>query len=65
MHEKTTHNKTQAMSLRFGRIHAAILERKAANGPFHTVTFSRSYQEDGEWHDTDSSGRDAPPSLGL
>lgn len=46
------------MSLRLGRIQAAIWERKAANGPFHAVTFRRSYQEDSKWHDTDSFGRD-------
>lgn len=47
-----------ATAFRFGRIQAAVWERKADSGTFYSVTFRRSYQEDGKWRDSDSFGRD-------
>ena len=31
---------------------------RPTSGPFYSVTFRRSYEENGKWHDTDSFGRD-------
>lgn len=61
MPAKTTTPKetnTPATAFRFGRIQAAVWERKTEAGSFYSVTFRRSYQEEGKWHDTDSFGRD-------
>ena len=42
-------------TLRDGSIKAAIWRNESENGPFHGVTFARTYTDDkGERHDTDS-----------
>ena len=42
-------------TLRDGSIKAAIWRNESENGPFHGVTFARTYTDDkGELHDTDS-----------
>lgn len=44
-----------ATTLRAYPLQAAIWRNETKNGPFHTVTFSRSYKDDsGEYHDVDS-----------
>ena len=50
--------------IRIGRIRAAIWENDTKNGARHNVTFSRLYRDDeGNWHDTTSFGRDDLPLL--
>jgi hypothetical protein len=49
--------------IRLGGVKASIWRHE--NGDFirHSVTLSRSYQRDGEWHETQSFGRDDLPRL--
>jgi hypothetical protein len=50
-------------TFRLGRIQAAVWANKTDAGKtFYNVTFSRGYtDEKGEWHDSDSFGRDDLP----
>lgn len=51
--------------VRLGRIRAAIWENEVENGKRHNVTVSRLYKDDeGEWRDSSSFGRDDLPLLG-
>jgi hypothetical protein len=51
--------KTPVHEIRLGRIRAAIWENETQNGTRHNATFSRVYRnDDGEWHDSTSFGRD-------
>ncbi|MBI5691601.1 MAG: hypothetical protein HZC55_16080 [Verrucomicrobia bacterium] len=46
-------------TLRLGRLKAAIWENASENRSFYNVTFSRAYlDEQKQWHDSDSFGRD-------
>ena len=45
--------------VRIGAIKAVIWANKVANGTMHNVNLVRIYRDDeGNWHDTDSLGRD-------
>ncbi len=44
--------------IQFNGVRAAIWENETEQGVVHKVTVSRSYRKDGEWHSTDSYGRD-------
>jgi hypothetical protein len=50
-------------SFRLGNVKAAVWANKTGEGKtFHNVTFSRGYKDEkGEWHDSDSFGRDDLP----
>ena len=48
--------KTPAHQIRVGSLKAAIWENQTENGTRHQVTFSRSYQVDGEWKTSTSFG---------
>jgi hypothetical protein len=51
--------------VRLGRVRAAIWENGTKNGTLHNVTFSRLYRDDdGNWQDSTSFGRDDLPLLG-
>jgi len=45
-------------SVRHRTIRAAVWVNDSVNGPFFTVTFSRSYQVDNEWREASSFGCD-------
>lgn len=47
-----------AFELRLGGIKAAIWRNDTENGARYNTTFSRSYREGEQWHNTDSFGRD-------
>ena len=49
--------------IRLGGVKAAIWRVDTGEAVRHNVSFSRSYQRDGEWHDTQSFGRDDLPRL--
>lgn len=50
--------------IRLGRVRAAIWENETSNGTRHNATFSRLYRdEQGNWHDSASFGRDDLPLL--
>jgi hypothetical protein len=56
MSKKQTENKPRpVVTLRDGSVKAAIWRNESENGPFHGVTFARTYKDgDGNYHDTDS-----------
>ncbi len=61
---KEKEKKRPVHEIRVGRIRAAIWENETKNGARHNVTFSRLYRdEEGEWHDSTSFGRDDLPLL--
>ncbi|GIW76735.1 MAG: hypothetical protein KatS3mg104_1798 [Phycisphaerae bacterium] len=42
-------------TIRYKNLRASVWENNGANGPFHSVTFSRSYRDkDEQWHDVTS-----------
>jgi len=47
-----------AHQIRFGSIKASIWENETVNGAWYNVTIQRLYHQDGEWHWSDSFGRD-------
>ena len=50
--------------LKLGRIRAAIWLNESKNGAMYNTTFSRIYRDDdGQWHDSTSFGRDDLPLL--
>lgn len=52
-------------TLRLGRLKAAVWENTSDQRTFFNVTFSRSYlDEQKQWHDSDSFGRDDLLALG-
>lgn len=56
--------KKPVQELRLGRIRAAIWENETTNGMRYNATFSRLYlDDDGNWQDTTSFGRDDLPLL--
>ena len=56
MSKKQTETKPRpVVTLRDGSVKAAIWRNESENGPFHGVTFARTYKDgDGNYHDTDS-----------
>lgn len=51
----TQNNSKPVVTIRVFPIEAAIWRNETSKGPFHTVTFSRSYKDDnGDYHNTDS-----------
>jgi hypothetical protein len=52
-------------TFRFGRVQASIWANPASEGKtFYNTTFKRGYKDDkGDWHDTDSFGRDDLPLI--
>lgn len=47
--------KQPVVRLRYGRIHASVWENAGPNGPRHTVTFERRYQDAaGTWQSSHS-----------
>ncbi|MCW5631898.1 MAG: hypothetical protein KIT17_01045 [Rubrivivax sp.] len=42
--------------MNFGGVQASVWENHSDKGNFHTVTFSRRYQEGGEWKSSNSYG---------
>ena len=54
-----TGSKAPVMTLRLGRIKAAIWEHETDKQKFYNVTFARGNLDDAKnWHDSDSFGRD-------
>lgn len=49
--------------IRLGGVKASIWRQENGEAIRHSVTFSRSYQRDGEWRETQSFGRDDLPRL--
>ncbi len=47
-------NKRPVDHIRYGNLEASIWENQGENGPFYSATFSRSFQVDGEWKQTQS-----------
>jgi len=51
-------------TFRMGTVKASVWANQSADKTFYSVTFSRGYKDDkGEWHDTDSYGRDDLPRI--
>lgn len=44
--------------LRIGSLKAAIWQNEGTNGPWHNVTFDRSYRDGDTWKSSDNFGRD-------
>jgi hypothetical protein len=44
--------------LRIGSVQAAVWENEGPNGPWHNVTFTRAFKQDGEWKSSSSFNRD-------
>ena len=58
----TTSAKLPVKTFRLGRIKAAVWENETANKTFFNVTFARTYMDDDkQYHDADSFGRDDLP----
>ena len=58
----TTSPKLPVKTFRLGRIKAAVWENETANKTFFNVTFARTYMDDDkQYHDADSFGRDDLP----
>ena len=56
--------KLPVKSLRLGRVKAAVWQNESDNKKFFNVTFARTYRDEaGNFHDTDSFGRDDLPLL--
>ena len=64
---QSSHEKGQSMgnslrpvaSIRHDKLQAAIWRNQNENGVYHCVTLGRAYKDgNGEWHSTDSFGRD-------
>lgn len=47
-----------AHEIRFGTLKAAIWRNETENGHRFNTTFTRSYKDGEQWHNTDSFGRD-------
>lgn len=55
-------SKLPVKTFRLGRIKAAVWENETANKTFFNVTFARTYMDDDkQYHDADSFGRDDLP----
>ena len=58
----TASSKLPVKTFRLGRIKAAVWENETANKTFFNVTFARTYMDDDkQYHDADSFGRDDLP----
>lgn len=44
--------------IRIGSVHAAVWTNEGPNGPWHNVTFTRAFKQDGEWKSSSSFNRD-------
>jgi hypothetical protein len=44
--------------IRIGSVQAAVWANEGPNGPWHNVTFIRSFKQDGEWKSSSSFNRD-------
>lgn len=54
-----TKNTPPAKTIRYGRIEAAIWKRQGEQGPWYSVTLSRSYKDaDDQWQRSDNLSRD-------
>jgi hypothetical protein len=62
-HTMTEHSAKPVHEIRLGGVRAAIWENDASGVARHNVTFSRSYQRDEEWRNTQTFGRDDLPRL--
>ena len=49
-----SNNKGPIDRIPYGNLQASIWENQGDKGAFYNVTFSRSYQVDGEWKNTNS-----------
>lgn len=58
-------NQKPVQNFRLGSVKAAVWANKTDDGKtFYNVTFIRGYKDEkGEWHDTDSFGRDDLPLI--
>jgi hypothetical protein len=45
-------------SIRHGRLQGSIWQNASDNGPWYSITLTRSYQKDGKWASATSYGRD-------
>ena len=50
-------------TFRFGLIKAAIWANPSEDKTYYSVTFTRSFKKDEQWHESDSYGRDDLPLL--
>ncbi|HMP08593.1 MAG TPA: hypothetical protein PJ982_19780, partial [Lacipirellulaceae bacterium] len=51
-------------TIRYRNLRASIWRNEGANGPFHSVTFTRSYRDEQEqWHDAASFNTSDLPML--
>ncbi len=55
---KTEKAKKPVHKLRDGAIEIAVWQNDSDNGPFYTVTHTRSYKHKDEWKESDSYGKD-------
>jgi hypothetical protein len=53
-----TTNTKPAHKIRSGAIEVAVWRNDGENGPWYSVTMSRSYKKDMEWKQADSFGQD-------
>lgn len=59
----TQRNDKPVQQIRLGNVKASIWRFENGEVTRHNVTFSRRYQRDGEWRDSQSFGRDELPRL--
>jgi hypothetical protein len=55
---KTNGSNVPVQTLRSRRIKAAIWKNQTAKGVFYTVTITRSFKKDEQWHDSHSFSQD-------